>query len=195
MKHTVLTPDDYRNMPWKNGLGTTCEIIRVPADDSVPFDWRVSIADIKENGPFSRFDEYTRIINTLEGTGMRLSVDGIKSRDLLKYDPFVFSGASLVESELVDGPIRDFNLIFRTGLRRGRLQWLHAAVPQAFCSPAPDLIIFSVGGLEVSCPAFTADLQAYNSLRVENPESGLTEYHLSCPSQVKDSHCCIIEIY
>ena len=44
----ILTPRDYRVMPWKNGGGTTTEIYIHPEgagwDD---FEWRVGIADIR----------------------------------------------------------------------------------------------------------------------------------------------------
>jgi environmental stress-induced protein Ves len=52
----VLTPRDYRVMPWKNGGGTTTEIWIHPEgagwDD---FEWRVGIADIGSRGRSRRF--------------------------------------------------------------------------------------------------------------------------------------------
>ena len=52
----LLTPNDYRSMPWKNGAGRTTEIAVHPAGAALDaFAWRVSIADIERDGPFSRF--------------------------------------------------------------------------------------------------------------------------------------------
>ncbi|UQZ91137.1 hypothetical protein C4J81_02580 [Deltaproteobacteria bacterium Smac51] len=194
MKHTILKPEDYRNMPWKNGLGTTCEILREPADDSQPFDWRISVADIKENGPFSIFSGYTRIINTLEGSGMRLMVDGVDSGDLKQYDPFVFSGDSQVESELIDGTIRDFNLIYRASVCKGRLQWLNVSGPRAFCSQADHIIIYAVKGIKVAAADFTAQLNDNHTLRVDNDEAALTAFRLTPARGDGDRFCCLIEL-
>jgi len=40
---------------WKNGGGTTREILRVPAEPTA-FDWRLSLATIDSPGPFSAFE-------------------------------------------------------------------------------------------------------------------------------------------
>jgi environmental stress-induced protein Ves len=53
MRH--LKHSDYRRMAWKNGKGTTTEIAVHPANAGLagaPFEWRVSIADVPESGPF-----------------------------------------------------------------------------------------------------------------------------------------------
>jgi hypothetical protein len=43
----VLSPADYRRMPWKNGAGRTTEIAVHPAGAALDaFDWRVSVADV-----------------------------------------------------------------------------------------------------------------------------------------------------
>ncbi|MBM7325185.1 HutD family protein, partial [Agrobacterium sp. S2] len=43
-------------MPWKNGGGVTTEIIVHPAKASMAdFDWRISMANVAQDGPFSIF--------------------------------------------------------------------------------------------------------------------------------------------
>ena len=54
----ILRHEDYKVMPWKNGGGITTEIWVSPEGSGlagVPFDWRVSIADVATDGPFSKF--------------------------------------------------------------------------------------------------------------------------------------------
>lgn len=51
----ILTTQDYRNMPWKNGQGSTLELARSHGEGLDDFDWRVSIADVKTAGSFSFF--------------------------------------------------------------------------------------------------------------------------------------------
>ena len=53
--HRLLKPADYVRMPWKNGGGQTTEIVVHPAGATLAeFDWRVSIADVDADGPFSQ---------------------------------------------------------------------------------------------------------------------------------------------
>jgi uncharacterized protein len=111
---------DCKVMPWKNGGGTTTEIICVPPD-AENFDWRISVADVVEAGPFSRFPGYERHIVVIEGQGMDLiSPNGSKTR-LNIMTPHVFSGDDDVRGELPFGPARDLNLIVRRGFGRGKL--------------------------------------------------------------------------
>jgi len=105
-----IVPAEYRQMPWRNGGGTTTEIVVVTEGER--FVHRVSIADVASDGPFSRFDGYDRHIMLLAGRGMTLDAGGhgiIELREPLA--PRVFSGDWAVVGTLVDGPVRDFNLI------------------------------------------------------------------------------------
>ncbi len=45
-------------MPWKNGGGSTLELLQEPAADG-GFHWRLSIADVATPGPFSTFEAST----------------------------------------------------------------------------------------------------------------------------------------
>lgn len=46
---------------WKNGGGVSREMACAP-EGSDPFDWRVSVATIEADGPFSRFNGIGRTI-------------------------------------------------------------------------------------------------------------------------------------
>lgn len=115
----VIRPSEYRVMPWKNGGGVTTEIFaNPPAGD---FDWRVSIAAVNEDGPFSTFIGYERHIMTLAGEGMRLDVEGRGRFDLKPFKPFSFPGDVQVSGSVLNGPVLDFNLIVRRDFGRGTL--------------------------------------------------------------------------
>lgn len=141
----ILRAADYPAMPWKNGAGTTREIVRDAGDGLEGFGWRVSIADVGAPGPFSAFTGYQRVISVLQGEGMRLSVDGIDSRDLRALDAFAFDGASAVDCTLLGGAIRDFNLIYSPTRYRARLQWLRLDREAHFFSSASTVLLFSTG--------------------------------------------------
>ena len=104
----ILTPDGFVTSPWKNGGGVTHEIAR--ADVAGAWLWRLSIAEVASDGPFSRFEGLSRVLTVIEGAGMDL----VTPEATLWAAPFVpvaFSGDTPVEGRLRDGPIRDFNLI------------------------------------------------------------------------------------
>ncbi len=81
------------------------------------------------------------------GGGCRLPISvsrAERTRALLPLDPFAFNGASQVNCTLLDGAIRDFNLIYAPDRYSARLQWLEAAQPKRFFTSAAVLLIFSV---------------------------------------------------
>ncbi len=104
-------------MPWRNGGGTTTELVVEPPSASASasgerFHHRISIADVASDGPFSRFDGYDRFIMLVWGAGMTLDC-GAHGRIELRapFEPRAFSGDWDVVGTLVDGPVRDFNLM------------------------------------------------------------------------------------
>jgi len=194
MDYKHLRAAEYRLMPWKNGRGTTCEVWREPADEADAFIWRASIADIVEKSSFSKFSGLTRVINTLEGEGMRLKVDGAWTGPLRPCDPFVFSGDSEVESELLGGPIRDFNLIYNPQICSARLQWLDLRRPQVFCSQAATLLIFAVNEVEVGTDEFSLKLGHHESALLNNDQAALTRIRLAAGANGFENQCCLIEI-
>ena len=189
---TVLRAVDYPRMPWKNGGGSTEEITRDAGVGLDGFGWRLSIADIEASGGFSVFAGYQRVITVLQGAGMTLDVDGQTSRELLPSDPFAFSGDSTVSCTLLDGPIRDFNLIYAPQRYSARLQWLDVRLPQRLFSSASTLLLFSVAE-QVAVGVGNSPwemLGKHDCLQVDNNQ-GLLEIELQAPSA---SRCCVIEL-
>ncbi len=116
----VIMPAEYRAMPWKNGGGVTTEIYVSPP--SGVFDWRVSIATVNADGPFSTFAGYERHIMTLTGEGMVLDIEGRGRFTLKPLQPFSFSGDAQVHGLLAHGAVLDFNLMVRRDFGSGILQ-------------------------------------------------------------------------
>jgi uncharacterized protein len=114
-------------MPWKNGLGTTTEIVRVDDEDGELL-WRVSVADVASDGPFSSFAGYDRVIATIEGAGMIIAHPTLgRSARLGALEPYAFSGDWETGCALVGGPVRDFNLITRRGRIGGTVDVMRLA--------------------------------------------------------------------
>jgi hypothetical protein len=119
-------------MPWKNGGGTTQEIASWPQGAALDgFGWRVSIATIAADGPFSVFPGIDRSIMLLEGDGVRLFThDGRIHRRLdMPYRPFAFSGDEAIDCTLLGGASSDFNVMTRRGQWRAEVQVLDHATP------------------------------------------------------------------
>jgi environmental stress-induced protein Ves len=191
-----LRATEYPRMPWKNGAGSTLEIMRDAGTQLDGFGWRLSIADIGEAGAFSSFAGYQRIISVLEGQGMCLTVDGVDSRPLHAFDPFAFGGDSQVNCQLLGGAIRDFNLIYDPKRYHARLQWLRIEQAQRLFSSAATLLLLSAGeGLQVSRQVGRQEedcgsLGPYDSLCICDNRQ-LLELTLSAPTAV---NCCLIEL-
>ncbi|MVW90046.1 HutD family protein [Pseudomonas sp. PB101] len=181
----VLRAKDYPRMPWKNGGGSTEEITRDAGTGLDGFGWRLSIADIGESGGFSTFAGYERVITVLQGDGMTLSVDGQNTRPLLPLDPYAFSGESKVACALLDGPIRDFNLIYAPQRYAARLQWLSGE--QRFFSSAGTVLVFSISdALELKVGNSAQQLGRHDCLQLDG-NTDLLEISVNAP-------CCVIEL-
>ena len=117
----LLGSSDYRVMPWKNGGGTTTELFAAGSEPD-GFDWRVSIATVASDGPFSRFEGYDRHIVCIDGNGFDLRGGPVGEIAVLPdLVPRSFSGDWHIFGRLRSGACRDFNLIARRDLYQSSL--------------------------------------------------------------------------
>lgn len=114
----VLRFADYHRMPWKNGGGETMEIAVSPDGAGLDnFDWRISMARVESDGPFSQLPGVDRTLSVLEGQGIVLTIEGIPPISLGKARaPFNFDGSLTTGAKLKDGPITDLNVMSRKGV-------------------------------------------------------------------------------
>lgn len=125
--------------PWKNGAGVTRELAVHPAGAGMDgFEWRMSIAEVAADAPFSAFPGVDRCIVLLQGAGMRLRVgDGRLDRRLTDVlEPFHFSGDDAMNAALIDGPSSDFNVMTRRGRWRAEVTALAGPHDGAACAAA-----------------------------------------------------------
>ena len=105
---------------WKNGGGSTTELASYPPDSSFEtFHWRLSVASVGSDGPFSIFTGVDRTLALLKGTGMRLSPDNqsevVIGQDLPMHQ---FPGETAITAALLEGPTEDFNVMTRRNVCR-----------------------------------------------------------------------------
>lgn len=103
-----LTPADYRRMPWANGRGVTVEMARADGPDGLL--WRLSMARVTEDGPFSIFPGVERNLTVISGPGFDLRGDGLA----LRADPLIpvaFPGDLAIGAQGVTAPCEDVNVM------------------------------------------------------------------------------------
>lgn len=121
---TLLIP--YASLeaaPWKNGAGSSTEIAAAPAGAGLDeFEWRISLATIAQDGPFSAFAGIDRTLALVQGPGVILDVDGDSRFALSEDDPVIeFAGESEVVATMMGAPSTDFNVMTRRARCHHRL--------------------------------------------------------------------------
>ena len=113
----IIRSADYTTRPWKNGGGTTRDIVVSPPGASLDdFDWRLSLAHVEQDGPFSRFENVDRTLVLLDGA-MTLH-DRNDCIELVRNEPAIFAGEREIEATLAGGSTLDFNVMTRRGRKR-----------------------------------------------------------------------------
>jgi uncharacterized protein len=110
----LIKADEVAAQPWRNGGGLTRELLRWPVGAA---DWqlRISLADVRSNGPFSIFPGIERWFSVIDGAGVRLSLADADHLLQPGHEPLRFSGELPVNCALVDGPTTDLNLMHAGG--------------------------------------------------------------------------------
>ena len=111
--------DEHRAMPWANGLGTSYEVASDRNADG-EWTWRVAIAPVVLDGPFSVMPGVDRELVVIEGNGMVLNVDD-ESVKCMPGQVVRFSGDSVTIARLLDGPTVDLGLMTVRGSVTGSM--------------------------------------------------------------------------
>ncbi len=104
----VLRRADYRQMPWANGKGVTVELAKAERDGRLL--WRLSMATVAEDGPFSVFDGIERNLTVLDGPGFGLLGEGV-DLDCLPLVPVAFAGDVPLRAVTRGAVCTDFNVM------------------------------------------------------------------------------------
>lgn len=105
----IFNSSSFKEMPWKNGGGSTKELFKIPSRENPDqFYFRISIATIHQDGPFSKFPGIDRFLMLLEGKGFVLN-KSIRFEKTL--DQFNFRGEEEIQCDLIDGSSVDFNVM------------------------------------------------------------------------------------
>lgn len=105
----VIEPASWVAQPWKNGAGTTHELVRWP--ETGAFAIRISVAEITAPAPFSAFTGYRRWLYLLDGGPVTLAIDGADTVLAAPGDGVAFAGEASVAATVVARPSHDLNFM------------------------------------------------------------------------------------
>ncbi|MGY4744721.1 HutD/Ves family protein [Streptomyces sp. ATMOS53] len=143
----MLDPSQVAPTPWRNGAGATRELT-TETDASGQVLWRISVADLDRDAPFSTFPGLDRLFVALGP--LRLTVDG-RQQPLAAGDQARFAGEAPVTVAL-DAPTRALNVMTRRGACRAEVTLRLASAPRL---PA------DVTTLTVLLDEFAADVRLF----------------------------------
>ncbi len=158
----IVSADDLKVMPWKNGSGITREVML--CGDPLHFDWRVSIATVDQSSIFSPFPGIDRTIAVLQGAGLCLNIDG-DVVDLVQADkPLSFAGEAMVHADCIDGETSDLNVMTRRAGFAHEMTRLRIAEPFAYSGRTGHTILIFNGACDVTIDTTTRSLSPLDAV-------------------------------
>lgn len=169
---------DRRPQPWKNGGGLTAEVATFPVGAGIAdFDWRISVAEVAQAGPFSRFDGVDRVLTVLEG---ELALAFHRRPDLVRLTnrsaPFAFAGDVPVSGAPLGGPVRDLNVMVRRGRARAHVERFALAAEQGQKLDMPaHCVLVALGDLTLRVDDVDYRLADLDAIELEGGSSAIVE--------------------
>ena len=150
----IVRASDCRTTTWKNGGGSTTEIAVEPSGASLDnFDWRVSMARVAADGPFSEFAGIDRTLVVVKGDGLSLTVGDAAPVMLDRNsEPMRFAGDARTSARLLAGEIADLNVMTRRARFEHRLRRVREPAPCDFDGYDLALIVACSGNVELGLP-------------------------------------------
>jgi uncharacterized protein len=182
----IIRARDHRAMPWKNGGGVTYEVAVFPqaARSLDAFDWRVSMARIESDGPFSSFPGIDRSLALMEGDGLVLTLDGAEVEIGAATPVASFSGEVAAAGKLTHGPVTDLNVMTR------RSAWRHRLAPHTIADRGtvigvgdPTILIVHTGTIAIKGASPGAPLTCRDALVLSAGEQARLQA-VSAPAEI-----------
>ncbi|WP_330334038.1 HutD family protein [Streptomyces sp. NBC_00536] len=188
----ILRAADRTAEAWKNGGGVTRQIAAgacgsgtgsgtgpgsgtAPGSASGDFGWRVSLAEVAADGPFSVFPGVDRTLTLAEGAGMDLTVDGVPRLVDERYAPQRFPGDAATGCRLLAGPVVNFNVMYRRDTTRAEVAVVRGDLALTAPPGGGALLVVSLAG-PVSVEGAHTDrvgLGTYDALLATGGEQGV----------------------
>jgi environmental stress-induced protein Ves len=150
----IVRVSDCRTTAWKNGGGSTTEIAVEPPGASLDdFDWRVSMARVASDGPFSEFAGIDRTLAVVKGGGLSLTVGDAAPVVLdSNSEPIHFPGDTSTSARLLAGEIIDLNIMTKRSRFEHRLRRIREPAHCDFDGHDVTLAVACSGNVELILP-------------------------------------------
>jgi uncharacterized protein len=159
----LVARDSLVATPWKNGGGVTRQIACFPEGSDIgSFEWRISTAEVAQDGPFSRFEGVDRRLYILEGAGLALR-RGARTERLLAGEHLDFPGEAEVYGSLIGGAVTDLNIMVRRARQRMHVEPAAIDGTRVLDVPWPGAALFVVSGA-VHAKGFAAPARRHDTL-------------------------------
>lgn len=168
---------------WKNGGGTTREVMVFPQDATMEtFVWRISMADVTQPGPFSSFPGITRTLAVVSGC-LELDFQGGATHRLGPSDPvIVFPGDAKVSGAPIGGPVLDLNVMARNGVVQAAMQRIDGGGHDIACRPGDVTVMVATGPAVVQISQqHRLDLDTWDAFQIDGDENDLYKVFSALP--------------
>jgi environmental stress-induced protein Ves len=171
----IIRASDCLTTPWKNGGGSTTEIAASPAGGTLEtFDWRISMARVASDGPFSDFPGIDRTLAVIDGSGMVLTIGDRPPLTLSRgAEPVSFPGDTPTSARLTAGEITDLNVMTRRGRFVHRVERVAAPALCDFGDDDMAVVLSLDGATTVTVGGDSAMLHHGDAMVVSRTEGGL----------------------
>uniref|UniRef100_E6Q820 HutD family protein n=1 Tax=mine drainage metagenome TaxID=410659 RepID=E6Q820_9ZZZZ len=183
----IIRLADCPEVPWRNGAGTTRELLLEP-------DLRVTVAYERSGAAFSDFSGWSRTIVPL-GAGFSLRLGERGEHAIPAFQAFAFAGAERARASLAAGPIEALNIMTRDGALAHRVvPFPHAPSPEAplhsmLCFLARGALRLAGAALEAGTLALAEDAADREELARASaslpPEAILLAFQIERPSSIR----------
>ncbi len=171
----LIPAESLPSTPWKNGGGTTREVVKFPASSTIDtFDWRLSLATVASSGPFSLFPGIDRTMIVTDGQGIELDDGGERTALQRGDEPFSFPGERPYRASLLQGPIADCNVMTRR-TRYSHIVRRHHAAGTSIDRGHVRVIVSLSNRLSCAVGTESVALARLDSLLIEGTESTAVE--------------------
>ncbi|MBS1226869.1 MAG: hypothetical protein H6R17_146 [Proteobacteria bacterium] len=134
MNWQLVALGDVSASPWRNGGGVTRELAVWPPDGD-SWTWRMAVAEVEHDGPFSRFPGIERWFAVLSGDGVQLVIDEQAQQLTCRSAPLRFDGGVATDCRLLGGATQDFNLMLRRSQARAVMRRLSGNLDVVLAAP------------------------------------------------------------
>lgn len=120
MRPILITPEQHREVPWRNGRGTSFQVWpRGRAANAAGF--QLNLTPITGGGPFSHYPGVDRVLTVVKGSGLSFEE---RDGDMAAGDAIAFAGETPMTAHLANGPVAVFNLLMRRDAWTGSMRAL-----------------------------------------------------------------------